>query len=143
MVKADRLAGSNADLCTMNTVVTQGVRVTAQSRYEAALSDPKAGRYLFSYRITIANHGVGIVQLKRRRWNIWDSLAAVHEVEGPGVVGETPTLAPGEAYSYQSACMLCSGLGRMRGSYIMCRPDGSEFEVRIPEMVLEVPFAAN
>ena len=34
---------------------------------------------------------------------------ALREVEGPGVVGETPVLQPGEEFSYSSACDLRSG----------------------------------
>ncbi|MBX2974145.1 MAG: Co2+/Mg2+ efflux protein ApaG [Flavobacteriales bacterium] len=128
----------------MSTAVTQDIRVTARSRYEAMHSDPKAGRFIFSYRITIANHGRGTVRLKSRHWIIRDSLAATREVAGSGVVGETPTLAPGEEFSYSSACDLRSGHGTMHGTYRMVRLDDQrEFDVLIPEMQLRFPFAAN
>ncbi|MBK7085322.1 MAG: ApaG domain-containing protein [Flavobacteriales bacterium] len=48
---------------------------------------------MFVYRITIANEGRRTVQLMRRHWHIWDSLATTRQVEGPGVVGETSVLA--------------------------------------------------
>ncbi len=128
----------------MSTAVTQDIRVTARSRYEAVHSDPRAGRFIFSYRITIANHGRETVRLKSRHWVILDSLADRREVEGPGVVGETPTLAPGEEFSYSSACDLRSGYGAMRGTYRMVRvSDKEEFDVRIPEMQLRSPYGAN
>ena len=128
----------------MSTTVTHDIRVTVRSRFEAVHSDPKVGRFIFSYRITIANSGRDTVQLQRRHWIIRDSLAERREVEGPGVVGETPVLRPGEEFTYSSACDLRSGFGRMEGTYRMLRiADGEEFEVLIPELQLRYPHAAN
>ena len=128
----------------MGIAVSHGIRITARVRFEPAHSDPKVARFIFSYRITIANRGEATVQLMRRHWIIRDSLAAVREVEGPGVVGETPVLKPGEEYSYTSACDLRSGFGRMDGTYLMRRTeDGTEFRVEIPTMQLMHPGAAN
>lgn len=128
----------------MGTAVTHGIRVTARARYEPAHSDPKVGRFLFSYRITITNRGTDAVQLMRRHWVIRDSLSGIREVEGPGVVGETPTLQPGDEFSYSSACDLRSGFGRMDGTYLMRRLNhGSEFSVEIPAIQLSCSFAAN
>ncbi len=98
----------------------------------------------FSYRITISNRGNESVQLLRRHWTISDSLAARREVEGPGVVGETPVLAPGGQFTYTSQCDLRSGLGRMVGTYQMRDHDNGEgFTVDVPEFVLRYPFLAN
>ncbi len=128
----------------MGTAVTEGIRISARARYEPTHSDPKAARFIFSYRITILNRSDATVQLMRRHWVVRDSLAAVREVEGAGVVGETPILEPGEEFSYSSACDLRSGFGRMEGSYLMRRVhDGVEFRVAIPEMHLACPEAAN
>lgn len=132
-------------LCVgMGTTTTNSIEVSAVCRYEEAHSDPMAGRFLFSYRITITNHGATTVQLLRRHWTIHDSLAAMREVEGLGVVGETPVLGPGQSYSYTSACDLRSGLGRMNGTYLMVtRPGGTHFQVVVPTMQLRSPFSAN
>jgi ApaG protein len=128
----------------MSTSVTHGIRITVRPHYEAAHSDPKAGRFLFSYHITIANTGEHTVQLMRRHWHIWDSLGPAREVEGAGVVGETPVLAPGETYTYGSYCDLRSAAGRMHGSYRMRRVDtGEAFDVRIPPFQLLYPVMAN
>lgn len=128
----------------MSTTVTHDIRVTVRSRFEPGHSDPKLGRFLFSYRITIKNSGRDTVQLQRRHWIIRDSLARTREVEGPGVVGETPVLGPGEEFSYSSACDLRSGYGAMNGTYRMVRlNDSSEFDVVIPEMLLHYPHGAN
>ena len=128
----------------MSTTVTQDIRVTVRSRYEPAQSDPTNGRFLFSYRITIANSGRESVQLKRRRWLIRDALSAPRVVEGAGVVGETPVLHSGQEFTYTSACDLNSAFGRMEGHYTMERlSDGQRFEVVIPDVELAYPIAAN
>ncbi len=128
----------------MGTVATRGVVVSAKARFEPAHSDPKAARFIFSYRITIANRGKEAVQLLRRHWIIRDSLAALRQVEGPGVVGESPVIQPGEEYSYSSACDLRSGFGRMEGTYLMRYVEGGQvFRAAIPVMQLLTPISAN
>jgi ApaG protein len=128
----------------MSTIITRGIQITATSRFEPVHSDVNAHRYLFSYRITIRNQGEETVQLMRRRWLIRDSLGPERVVEGPGVVGETPSLAPGEEFSYTSACDLRSGWGRMDGSYAMVTlPGGQPFEVIVPTIAFHDPYALN
>lgn len=128
----------------MATAVTQHIRVSVKARFEAAQSDPALARFLYSYRITIANNGQRAVQLLRRHWRIHDSLSAPREVEGLGVVGEMPHLEPGESFTYQSFCDLRSALGRMHGTYLMRHlDDDSTFEVRIPSFDLRWPYVAN
>ncbi|MBS1570476.1 MAG: Co2+/Mg2+ efflux protein ApaG [Bacteroidetes bacterium] len=128
----------------MPTAISHEFRVSVLARYEAGQSEPGEGRFLFSYRITIANGGHRAAQLLHRFWTITDSLAPAREVEGPGVVGNVPVLEPGEQFSYTSYCDLRSGLGRMRGRYRMRHlDDGSEFDVDIPAFDLHFPYTAN
>jgi ApaG protein len=142
-----RLAGTvqaNQHPKRMATQVTQDIRISVKATYSEAQSDPKVGRFLFGYRIRIENRGSRTVQLMRRHWHIVDSLFEHREVKGPGVVGATPVLAPGDHFSYSSFCDLKSGFGRMHGSYTMRHmDDGSTFEVVIPEFDLVYPIAAN
>jgi len=127
----------------MSTSVSHDIRITVRPRYEAAHSDPRLGKYVFSYRITITNAGGYPVRLLRRRWTIWDSLAPEREVEGPGVVGETPLIGPGGSFTYSSYCDLRSSIGRMRGTYLMQREDtGTRFDARIPAFDLIFPWTA-
>lgn len=128
----------------MTTAVTNGIRVSVRVRFASEHSDTKQGRYLFVYRITIANEGRRTVQLMRRHWHIWDSLANGRQVEGPGVVGETPVLAPGERFTYSSQCDLSSGLGRMAGIYTMRDlANNAVFQVEVPAFVLSYPCLSN
>ncbi len=130
-------------LTTMSTAVTHGIRVSVRAKFSQEQSDPKALRYLYGYRVRIENTGSSSVQLLRRHWLIHDSLGSHREVEGAGVVGEQPVLSPGEAFTYSSFCDLKSDIGRMSGSYLMRRADGTTFRVRIPEFLLQVPHRAN
>lgn len=128
----------------MYTAITQGIHVIAFSEYEEFPSDPEANRYFFRYTVRIENHSEHTVQLLRRHWIIFDSDASMRQVEGPGVVGKTPTLQPGETYEYLSACDLDSAFGTMRGQYMMENKTTEElFYVEIPRFLLEVPWKLN
>jgi ApaG protein len=116
--------------------VTEGIRVTATPFYLRARSDPGAPRYVFTYRIRIENVGDGTATLRWRHWYIHDAAAGDSEVQGEGVVGEEPTLAPGEVHEYESFCVLQGPEGHMEGYYVMERPDGSSFRVVIPRFLL-------
>jgi ApaG protein len=59
------------------------------------------------------------------------------------VVGEQPTLAPGEAFDYTSFCPLPTPFGTMRGSYQMVTRDGEAFEVEIASFELSLPLPVN
>lgn len=129
----------------MNTAVTNGIKITVTTDFEQGHSDPYRSQFLFSYRIAIENMGEETVQLVRRRWCIHDSSGEYREVEGEGVVGAQPVLEPGESYTYESACNLSTDAGKMHGTYTMQRVDDpqDEFEVRIPEFKMIVPFRLN
>lgn len=128
----------------MQTAITEGIRVEVISQYEEAHSDPDTKHFMFSYRIRIHNESSATVQLLRRHWIIFDSMHELQQVEGPGVVGNTPVLQPGQSYEYQSGCQLQSTLGTMRGQYMMEKINHQEyFYVEIPRFVLEVPWKLN
>ncbi|TMH75971.1 MAG: Co2+/Mg2+ efflux protein ApaG [Betaproteobacteria bacterium] len=113
--------------------------VTVSPRFLAEQSDPENERYLFAYTIRIVNSGDTTAQLVSRHWIITDANQHVEEVRGPGVVGEQPRLAPGEAFEYTSGCPLPTPFGSMRGSYQCVADDGTSFDVPIPEFLLSVP----
>ena len=128
----------------MVTQVTQGIKISVQFRYEVAHSRPLMGYQVFSYNISIENNSRNTVQLLRRYWRIFDTLAGWHEVEGEGVVAMKPTLYPGEEYQYESFCPLMSEAGKMHGSYLMeNKEDGTTFKVNIPEFELITPYRYN
>ncbi len=113
--------------------------VRVQVRFVAEQSDPAAELYLFAYTIRVQNTGDTPAQLLSRHWIITDGNGKVEEVRGPGVVGEQPRLAPGEAFEYTSGWPLGTPVGTMRGTYQCVTADGAEFDVPIPEFVLSIP----
>jgi ApaG protein len=113
--------------------------ISVSPRFLSEQSDPEGGKYLFAYTIRIVNSGQTVAQLMSRHWIITDANQHVEEVRGPGVVGEQPRLAPGEAFEYTSGCPLPTPFGSMRGTYQCVAEDGTEFEVPIPEFLLSVP----
>ena len=122
---------------------TRGVRVLVESRYLDEQSQPAADRYAFAYRVRIENRGQDVVQLVTRHWVITDSYTHVEEVRGPGVVGEQPTLRPGQAFEYTSGAILRTQRGSMKGSYQMVTDDGERFDAEIGEFALERPYSLN
>jgi ApaG protein len=67
----------------------------------------------------------------------------VHEVQGPGVVGDQPTLHPGESYKYSSWCPLKTPTGMMRGTYQMIRADGERFDIEVAPFALKARSIIN
>jgi ApaG protein len=103
------------------TKTTAGVRITVHPRFEENLSSAVDESYV-----------------------IFDSQGIKREVEGAGVVGETPIIMPGEYFSYSSACDLQSPRGSMHGFYTMQR-FGSEqmMEINVPQFNLEAPHSLS
>ena len=112
--------------------ITQGIQIEVTPEYIAEQSTPEASQYVFAYHITITNVGETEVQLISRHWVITDGAGVVHEVKGPGVVGEQPKLKPGEKHAYSSFCPLTTATGNMRGSFQMINHRGAQFEAKIP-----------
>jgi len=118
---------------------TDGIVVRVRPSYLAGQSDPDAGRWVWAYQIEIVNLTGVAVQLMARRWVITDARGHVEEVRGPGVIGEQPTILPGESWSYASGCPLGTASGSMVGGYSMTDANGREFEAAIPAFSLDVP----
>lgn len=128
----------------MNSIVTYGIEISVQTRYYSPQSDPHRNQYFFVYEITITNKSEFTVQLLKRHWDITDGFGEKREVDGDGVVGETPVLEPGESFSYNSGCDFATEIGKMSGYYVMQKQmDQSEFNVLIPEFIMMIPAKLN
>ena len=123
----------------MYSKTTKEIRVTVEPQFLADRSDPAQGRYFWAYTVEIANHGSEPVQILGRHWIITDSNGRREEVRGPGVVGEQPVIAPGEAFTYTSGCPLTTPSGLMVGTYQAIDAAGDVLEVAIPAFSLDMP----
>ena len=120
---------------------TAGIRVRVEPSYLPEQSNPEEDYYFWAYAIEITNLGTEVVQLESRHWRITDANGRTEEVRGPGVIGEQPTLAPGESFSYSSGCPLSTPQGLMVGSYQMVSNEGRRFEFAVPAFSLDSPHA--
>lgn len=127
----------------MYQAITHGIRVTVEPLYLEEQSAPEAGRFFWAYTIEIANEGNVVVRLKSRHWIITDGHGRREEVRGPGVVGKTPRLSPGQSFTYTSGCPLGTPSGIMVGTYQMQLEDGSLIDVAIPAFSLDSPFVVR
>ncbi len=121
----------------MYTCITNGIKISVATQYEARHSNTKENRHVFSYNIDIVNESDFTVQLIRRHWYITDSNCNRREVKGDGVVGEQPILRPGERHNYTSWCPFNSEIGIMKGFFTMLREiNGEMIEVRVPDFTM-------
>src|SRR5258707_10815799 len=86
----------------MYRATTRGIEVQVTPRFLSERSSPDNGYYFWAYTIEITNRGPATVQLKTRHWKITDAHGKLQQVRGAGLVGETPTLEPGESFEYPS-----------------------------------------
>jgi len=119
-----------------HAVTTDGVTVRVSVSYLPEQSEPRRGRWFWAYHIRIENDSARSVQLLTRHWVIIDGRGARHSVEGEGVVGEQPLIAPGASFDYVSGCPLQTPSGAMQGSYRMIDEDGACFDAAIPKFAL-------
>jgi ApaG protein len=118
---------------------TREIRVIVRPRYLESQSRPDEDHFVWAYTITIENRGPETVTLRSRYWKITDGLGRVQEVRGPGVVGEQPTLRPGQSFQYTSGAPLPTPSGFMVGAYQMETEHGENFEIDIPAFSLDSP----
>jgi ApaG protein len=123
--------------------MNNNIAIDVAAKYLVQESDPEKARYLFSYTITIKYAGSNSARLLSRYWKITGGDGHEQEVEGDGVVGLNPHLAPEQEFTYTSAAMLDTPVGMMQGHYMMVNDSGERFEVDIPPFSLAVPQALH
>lgn len=123
----------------MYRAVTRNLVVEVEPSFLPDQSDAEDSHYVWAYRVTVANESEETVQLVSRYWRIVDANGHVEEVRGPGVVGEQPTLSPGDSFQYSSGCPLSTPSGFMEGRYSMVSETGEKFEIAIPAFSLDLP----
>ena len=120
---------------------TADIRVSLRSFYLADQSRPEDHHYVWAYRVRVENMRHDTVQILRRSWRITDAVGRTQTVEGEGVIGLQPVLAPGETFEYTSGTPLETPSGFMSGAYhLILTATGAAFDVAIPAFSLDSPF---
>ncbi len=122
---------------------TNGVIVRVTPRFLDAESSPQEHRYVWAYAIEIENLNDHPVQLLARNWKISDRNGGLQEVEGEGVVGQTPTIEPGKTFQYSSGAPLTAPSGIMRGQFTFSNGCGEDMFVDIPAFSLDSPYDSS
>ncbi|AZI43344.1 Co2+/Mg2+ efflux protein ApaG [Deinococcus psychrotolerans] len=118
-------------------VAAPEVRVSVTVQHLAAHS--RAGRQVFSYLIRIENHAADSWQIMARHWQITDGSGRETRVEGEGVIGQQPIIAPGGVFVYDSFVTLEDVPGSMSGYYELRDAWGQTGRAPIPAFALAVP----
>lgn len=119
---------------------TKDVYIRVEPVYLEDQSNPTDDIYVWAYHVLIENRGSDTVTLYSRHWKIMSDDGNTQEVQGEGVVGEQPTLKPGESFEYTSGTPLNAPSGMMFGSYSMINDTGDDFQVEIPAFSLDSPY---
>ncbi len=127
----------------MSQATTEGIQVRVETHFLPERSDPVQGLWLYVYQVTITNQGEQEVQIISRHWIITNAHGVEEHVRGSGVVGQHPTLAPGQCFQYTSACPLDTPMGTMHGSYELVTQEGRRFDAVIAPFMLAEPHTVN
>src|SRR5665213_1331048 len=119
---------------------TRNIRVRVQTQYDSGRSSPQQRQWFFLYTVDITNESHETVQIVSRHWVITDGTGKVEEVQGLGVVGKQPVLAPGQRFEYTSGCPLTTPFGTMHGTYQMINQAAEKFEIEIAPFTLSEPY---
>ena len=128
----------------MFSTTTSDIKVSVIPQYDTKNSFPAENRFVFRYNITIENLGRDAVQLLRRKWLIFDLGFGFTEVAGEGVIGLTPTIEPGDNFTYFSNILLRSGVGNMSGLFFCKNLLTKEMlEIEVPKFNLVAEVLSN
>ena len=117
-----------------------GLRVTVdQVIYQPQVATPPDRPHCFVYFISIHNDTDLPVTIKGRKWVVTEEHGEITAVEGDGVVGQFPTIEPGEKFSYNSFHLLETRSAVAEGSYLGMDSMRRKVLTRIPRFKMVVP----
>ncbi len=99
---------------------------------------PSETPHVFIYFLTILNNSTETVTLLGRKWVIENSDGTQLVIEGDKIVGKTPTLSPGENFSYNSF-HLADQNSRAFGSFHGSDSTKRKIHVQIPAFAMTIP----
>ena len=118
----------------------EGFRVTVDRvLYQAQAAAPPDRPHCFAYFISIHNDTDANITIKGRKWVVTNERGEMMVLEGDGVVGQTPTIAPGAKFTYNSFHLLDTRSATAEGSYLGIDDQGRGVVTRIPRFRMTVP----
>tara|TARA_B100000989_G_scaffold268364_1_gene223029 strand:- start:624 stop:1016 length:393 start_codon:yes stop_codon:yes gene_type:complete len=124
----------------MYSKTTNGIKVTVTPYFLDDQSSPQEDHFVWAYQVNIKNLSSNTIRLSQRNWIIIDANGKILNVKGDGVVGEFPTLEPGESFEYTSGTPLKTNNGIMQGFYLMSQDNGEQLKIDIPAFSLDSPY---
>ena len=117
-----------------------GLRVTVDRVvYQPQVETPADRPHCFVYFLSIHNDTDLAVTIKGRKWIVTNDRGEITAVEGAGVVGQFPTVNPGDKFSYNSFHLVDTRTAVAEGSYLGVDASGRTVLARIPRFKLVVP----
>lgn len=106
--------------------------------HHGGASLPTDKPHAFVYFITVTNGSDRTITLLGRKWVVQHDDGTRLVIEGDKIVGETPRLAPGEQFSYNSYHV--TGLDAVaHGSFHGVDDHGEKIHVLLPPFALRIP----
>lgn len=99
---------------------------------------PPETPHLFIYFLTISNESDRTVTLLARKWVLTFEDGSRQIFEGDKIVGETPTLAPLEQFTYNSFHLVGTH-AEAEGAFFGLDRDGQRVHTKIPRFELIIP----
>lgn len=106
--------------------------------YVPGLDAPSDRPHSFVYSITIRNGSDRQVTIRGRKWIVTEADGHRVVVEGDGVVGQFPELAPGSSFEYNSRHIIKGPWAVAEGSYFGIDAKGHRVYVPIPPFRMEL-----
>ena len=123
---------------------SNGIKIEVETSFRGSSGKKNQFKCVFDYKINIQNLNPFPVQVVGRYWFIFASNLKISEINGEGVVGQTPKLKPNEVFTYSSCSFLTSEMGYMEGYYqIMNLENNSVFDADIPRFELIADWKLN
>ncbi len=115
-----------------------GLSVTVdQLVHQPHTSTHPGGSHSFVYFLSIHNDSEETVTFVGRKWIVADSHGELLVIEGDGIVGQTPRLAPGQTFSYNSFHGIHS-TSTAKGTFFGSTESGRPVCVRVPEFRMDL-----
>lgn len=119
---------------------TDGLKVRVKPKFLHDESEPARFKFIWAYTVEVENGTDTSWRLISRHWEIIDADGRTQIVDGEGVIGQQPVIAPGGVFRYTSGAPLSTPSGVMRGRYFLEDDDGASLAADIPLFSLDSPY---